>query len=227
MQAPLDLVSEVTAYHAKYFAFELTKRCASDSVEKLATALSDAQVDLNPHQIEAALFSFRSPLSKGAIRADDVGLGKTPKPESCSPRSGSNGNESSWSFARPICVNSGPRNWPASSSCHPSSWKPVLSTNADLAGLQCPVRRIRQGQRKLRPQFHVVQTTLPIYDGRSRRRRECTRDQTQIPRPVSHSGTEWRLFTSTSPLSRSPRNRSQSSAGRLVAATCCHAFKIR
>src|SRR6185312_2463507 len=66
-----------TAYHAKYFAHELTKRCASDSVEKLATALSNAQVDLNPHQIEAALFAFRSPLSKGAILADEVGLGKT------------------------------------------------------------------------------------------------------------------------------------------------------
>jgi len=46
-------------------------------VEKLATALSNAQVDLNPHQIEAALFAFRSPLSKGAILADEVGLGKT------------------------------------------------------------------------------------------------------------------------------------------------------
>ncbi|MBU1148034.1 MAG: DEAD/DEAH box helicase family protein, partial [Candidatus Omnitrophica bacterium] len=30
-----------------------------------------------PHQIEAALFAFRSPLSKGAILADEVGLGKT------------------------------------------------------------------------------------------------------------------------------------------------------
>jgi len=67
----------VTVYHAKYFAHELTKRCASDSVEKLAAVLSDAQVDLNPHQIEAALFAFRSPLSKGAILADEVGLGKT------------------------------------------------------------------------------------------------------------------------------------------------------
>src|SRR6266702_754013 len=66
-----------TAYHAKYFAFELTKRCASDSMEKLAASLADAQVDLNPHQIEAALFAFRSPLSNGAILADEVGLGKT------------------------------------------------------------------------------------------------------------------------------------------------------
>jgi len=67
----------LTAYHAKLFAHELTKRSSSDNVDKLASALSDAQVDLNPHQIEAALFAFRSPLSKGAILADEVGLGKT------------------------------------------------------------------------------------------------------------------------------------------------------
>ncbi|MCK9418147.1 MAG: DEAD/DEAH box helicase [Nitrospirae bacterium] len=67
----------LTDYHAKYFAHELTKRCASDSIEKLAGALVDAQVDLNPHQIDAALFAFRSPLSKGGILADEVGLGKT------------------------------------------------------------------------------------------------------------------------------------------------------
>ena len=66
-----------TDFHAKYFAYELTKRCASDSVEKLAAVLADAQVDLNPHQVEAALFAFRSPFSKGAILADEVGLGKT------------------------------------------------------------------------------------------------------------------------------------------------------
>src|SRR6266478_9496460 len=68
---------QITPYHAKYFAYELTKRCASDSMEKLAASLADAQVDLNPHQVEASLFAFRSPLSKGAILADEVGLGKT------------------------------------------------------------------------------------------------------------------------------------------------------
>lgn len=67
----------LTDYHAKYLAHELTKRCASDSLEKLAGALVDAQVDLNPHQVDAALFAFRSPLSRGAILADEVGLGKT------------------------------------------------------------------------------------------------------------------------------------------------------
>lgn len=67
----------ITPYHAKYFAFELTKRSPSDSLDKLTATLSNAQVDLNPHQIDAALFAFRSPLSKGAILADEVGLGKT------------------------------------------------------------------------------------------------------------------------------------------------------
>ena len=67
----------ITDFHAKYLAHELTRRCASDSVEKLAAVLADAQVDLNPHQVEAALFAFRSPFSKGAILADEVGLGKT------------------------------------------------------------------------------------------------------------------------------------------------------
>lgn len=68
---------QLTDYHAKYYAHELTKRCSSDSLEKLAASLSDAQVDLNPHQVDAALFAFRSPLSRGAILADEVGLGKT------------------------------------------------------------------------------------------------------------------------------------------------------
>jgi len=70
-------ISKITDYHAKYFAYELTKRCSSDSLEKLTASLADAQVDLNPHQVDAALFAFRSPLSNGAILADEVGLGKT------------------------------------------------------------------------------------------------------------------------------------------------------
>jgi superfamily II DNA or RNA helicase len=66
-----------TDYHAKLFAHELRRRHSVSDSEKLAGALLDAQVDLNPHQVEAALFAFKSPLSKGAILADEVGLGKT------------------------------------------------------------------------------------------------------------------------------------------------------
>lgn len=69
--------SGITDYQAKYLACELTRRFPSDSADRVLTALIDAQVDLNPHQVDAALFAFRSPLSNGAILADEVGLGKT------------------------------------------------------------------------------------------------------------------------------------------------------
>ena len=65
-----------TAYHARYFAHELTRR-GGVGVERLSRSLFDACVDLNPHQIDAALFAVRSPLSKGVLLADEVGLGKT------------------------------------------------------------------------------------------------------------------------------------------------------
>ncbi len=68
---------QLTDYHSKFFAYELTKRYSSDNQEKLAGAVASAQVDLNPHQVDAALFAFHSPLSKGALLADEVGLGKT------------------------------------------------------------------------------------------------------------------------------------------------------
>ncbi len=61
-----------TAYHAKYFAHELTKRSPSGDIERITAALMDSQVDLNPHQVDAALFACRSPLSNGAILADEV-----------------------------------------------------------------------------------------------------------------------------------------------------------
>lgn len=67
----------INEYQAKYYSYELSKRCSSDSTEKFGATLLDAKVDLNPHQVEAALFAFKSPLSKGAILADEVGLGKT------------------------------------------------------------------------------------------------------------------------------------------------------
>lgn len=67
----------LTSYHAKYFSHELTRQLPSNDIGKFTASLQDAQVDLNPHQVEAALFAFKSPLSNGAILADEVGLGKT------------------------------------------------------------------------------------------------------------------------------------------------------
>lgn len=66
-----------TSYQTKYFAWELTKSHSTSDDDKFTSVLTEAQVDLNPHQIDAALFAFRSPLSMGAILADEVGLGKT------------------------------------------------------------------------------------------------------------------------------------------------------
>jgi len=66
----------LTSHHAKYFAHDLTRR-ATSGMDRLSMSLFDASVDLNPHQIEAALFALQSPLSKGVILADEVGLGKT------------------------------------------------------------------------------------------------------------------------------------------------------
>lgn len=67
----------LTPHQAKYLAHLLTRRHPADSADRLTGAVAGAQVDLNPHQVDAALFAFQSPLAKGALLADEVGLGKT------------------------------------------------------------------------------------------------------------------------------------------------------
>lgn len=69
--------ARLTEHQCQYYAWLLTRRAAGDSVESLASTLVDSQVDLNPHQVDAALFACRNPLSRGVILADEVGLGKT------------------------------------------------------------------------------------------------------------------------------------------------------
>ena len=64
-----------TPYQAKYFAHFLTREGLDG--DGLTQSLSAARVDLNPHQVDAAMFALRSPLSKGVLLADEVGLGKT------------------------------------------------------------------------------------------------------------------------------------------------------
>ena len=69
--------SKISWPQAKYIATDLIRRRASSDLDTFTQTLQDARVDLNPHQVESALFAFRSPLSGGAILADEVGLGKT------------------------------------------------------------------------------------------------------------------------------------------------------
>jgi hypothetical protein len=68
---------QITQFHAKYYAWELTRRRRGGDIDRISQSLFDAAVDLNPHQIDAAVFALQNPLSKGVLLADEVGLGKT------------------------------------------------------------------------------------------------------------------------------------------------------
>ena len=75
---PLEqIVDGVTPYHAKFFAHEITRLAPGGDLDRISQSLFDACVDLQPHQIEAGLFALRSPITKGVMLADEVGLGKT------------------------------------------------------------------------------------------------------------------------------------------------------
>lgn len=67
---------QYTAYQARYFAEQIKLKRTGGS-DGLVQALTSAKVDLNPHQIDAAMFALQSPLSGGVLLADEVGLGKT------------------------------------------------------------------------------------------------------------------------------------------------------
>jgi ERCC4-related helicase len=66
-----------TPYHSAYWAHALTLQGPPGTVENLSRSMANARVDLNPHQVDAALFAVRSPFTKGVLLADEVGLGKT------------------------------------------------------------------------------------------------------------------------------------------------------
>jgi superfamily II DNA/RNA helicase len=68
-------MSIVTPHQSSFFAHRITLEGVGE--DALAQSLSTARVDMNPHQVDAALFALSSPLSKGVLLADEVGLGKT------------------------------------------------------------------------------------------------------------------------------------------------------
>lgn len=70
-------MADYTPYQARYFAEQITLKRPQSSYDSIASAMSGVKVDLNPHQVDAALFAVKSPLSAGALLADEVGLGKT------------------------------------------------------------------------------------------------------------------------------------------------------
>lgn len=71
------MATGITRFHARYYAALLTQQQANGDLSSLSQSLLSSTVDINPHQIDAALFAFSSPLSKGVVLADEVGLGKT------------------------------------------------------------------------------------------------------------------------------------------------------
>ncbi len=66
-----------TPHQSRYFAEQLLLKRPPSSVDSVVSAMSGVKVDLNPHQVDAALFAMKSPLGNGALMADEVGLGKT------------------------------------------------------------------------------------------------------------------------------------------------------
>lgn len=68
---------QMSPFQACYFAHELTRLGAVGELDRLSNTLFDSRVDLNPHQVDAALFAMANPLQQGVLLADEVGLGKT------------------------------------------------------------------------------------------------------------------------------------------------------
>lgn len=60
-----------------YWTNKITLQKSAGQLERLSSLLTKSTIDLNPHQIHATVFALNSPLSRGAILADEVGLGKT------------------------------------------------------------------------------------------------------------------------------------------------------
>ena len=60
---------------------------------------------MNPHQVDAALFALKSPLAKGVLLADEVGLGKTIEAGLVIAQSRAEGAQRvlAVAFARPKC----------------------------------------------------------------------------------------------------------------------------
>ena len=67
----------MSTFLKRYLAEKISSQKMAGNLIRLSSVLSHSTIDLNPHQIHAALYAFNSPLSRGAILADEVGLGKT------------------------------------------------------------------------------------------------------------------------------------------------------
>lgn len=62
-------------HQSSFFAHWLTQTGKVEN--QVSRVMASARVDMNPHQVAAACFALKSPLEKGVLLADEVGLGKT------------------------------------------------------------------------------------------------------------------------------------------------------
>src|SRR3989338_2640843 len=69
--------SKQNIFLQKYLAEKISLQKMAGSLSRLSSVLAKSTIDLNPYQIHAALYAFNSPLSRGAILADEVCFGKT------------------------------------------------------------------------------------------------------------------------------------------------------
>ena len=153
-----------TQYQSQSFAWALTGRAAGDSVESLGSTLVDAQVDLNPHQVDAALFAFRNPLSgrhpgrRGRAGQDHRGrAGHRPELGGAqAPHPGHRPGQP----AQAVAPGTGGQVLPAL----PSSWKPSAST-----------RPSSRATRPLRSRAEHRHLLLPVRREQGRRRRARSR----------------------------------------------------
>ena len=131
----------ITAFHAKYFAYELTKCYASDSVEKLVSVLADAQVDSESASSGGCALCIPQPFLEGAILADEVGLGKTIEAGYCLPRNGPSATPVAGHRASQPAQAVGPGAGRQILIFPPSSWRPAALTRRSAPAISIPFSR--------------------------------------------------------------------------------------
>lgn len=72
-----DAPKRHSPFHQRILAEELLLSRGGNDIGRVTPTLSTASIDLNPHQLEAAIFALESLPYGGCILGDEVGLGKT------------------------------------------------------------------------------------------------------------------------------------------------------
>ena len=65
----------MSVFLKRYLAEKINSQKMAGNISRISSVLAKSTIDLNPHQIQAALYAFNSPLSRGAILADEVEYG--------------------------------------------------------------------------------------------------------------------------------------------------------